>query len=399
MRVAIIGAGISGLLSAYYLLEKGYEVEILESNGAVATKASGVNAAQLSYSYVNPIGNPSLLKMLPSVLLGKNKGIRLSNFKLSTLIWAFKLLRQSDAAHFYQNRSVLLEHSLKSRELFHQLLEKTDISLKYYSKGKLQLLHTEKLVEQAEQFIEVIQGTALSQMLMDRTGAEPFFEGMKLDEDQQHFVYSDVDETADCVDFCHALLEWLQQNERFKIHYNISVKQWHTEQNKVSFTTSNGTLRTADKILLCVGSYTNTLVKPLGLSFPILPVKGYTLVYDYASSLKCSVTDHKIKVVFVPQKERLLVSGMFHIGDGRDKDIDYATVEHIHQVASQRIPELKNASYEIKAGLRPCTPNSLPILKKLRYDNLYINSGHGMYGWTLASACAHQIAEAIIKSS
>lgn len=397
MRVVIVGAGISGLLSAYYLLQKGFDVHVMESNHEVASKASGANAAQLSYSYVNPIGSPSLLNMLPDIMNGKVEGVKFMRHDFETLLWGVKLLLQSGEKSFERNRSALLNHSMNSRKLFHQLIERTDIKLKYYSKGKMQLLHTELLLKNTKDFIQELGAKGIHQLLLQEDGAKHLLGEFSLDQDQQYITYSDIDESADCVDFCYRLVEYMKLNDKFSIQFGASVKEWVKNKLEVSIVDNNDQTHHADAILLCTGAKTNQLVKSIGLKFPIYPVKGYTLVYPYKTGLECSITDHKLKLVFVPQGDQLLVSGMFHIG-GDDISVDESTVDYIHQSACKRIAELASLKYDIRLGQRPCTPNSLPIVSHTKYKNLFINSGHGMYGWTLAPSCANEVASLIAKS-
>ncbi len=395
MKIVIIGAGISGLLSAYYLLQKGHSVLILESASHVASKASGANAAQLSYSYVNPIGSPSLPKMLPAILMGRKKGFRIKKFNFRLLKWGMKLLRESTNYRFKKNRNDLLELSLQSRKLFTELKSETGISFKNYSTGKLQILDSEALKKSAEEFSQVLSSKGITLDILPRDECAKKLNNFALDDSFVSSVFSSIDETADCAAFCKSLLEYLRLNPNFTLFFDSAVKEWESKNNQISsLITKQGNRIKADAYLLCTGAQTNRLVKPLGLHFPIYPIRGYTLVYSYKSSLTCSVTDHKNKVVFVPHGDHLLVSGMFHFA-GENTTIDGDTVQHIHECATSRIKELENINYKIRCGLRPCTPSSTPIIKQTDYQNLYINSGQGMYGWTLSTACAKRTADLI----
>lgn len=395
MKVVIIGAGISGLLSAYYLLQKGHKVLVLESASHVASKASGANAAQLSYTYVNPIGSPSLPKMLPSIIMGRKKGFQIKKLNFKLMKWGLKLLRESTASRFQKNRTRLLELSLQSRELFAELKLNTGIEFKNYSTGKLQILDSEALEKSANEFSKILAIKGINLELLSRDECAKKLDGFTLDDSFVSSVFSAIDETADCAAFCKSLLEYLRKDPNFTIFFDSAVKEWKSEGGRItSLITKQGNKVKADSYLLCTGAQTNRLVKPLGLKFSIYPIRGYTLVYPYKSSLTCSVTDHKNKVVFVPHDDYLLVSGMFHFA-GQNTSIDTDTVKHIHQCAVTRLPDLKNTDYTIRCGLRPCTPSSRPIIQQTKFKNLYINSGQGMYGWTLSTACAKRTADLI----
>ncbi|MEM7616798.1 MAG: FAD-dependent oxidoreductase [Pseudomonadota bacterium] len=395
MHIIVVGAGISGLLSAYYLLQRGYQVTIIESSSDVAAKASGANASQLSYSYVNPIGSPSLKYMLPRIIFGKMPGFQIKHLTLETVIWGIKLLRQSSSSNFIRNRSQLLALSLKSRQLFGKIRNHTEINFANHSRGKLQIFHTQALEESASIFSEELKHHQLSQKLLDLNQCESLLGDFNIGKNALSASYSKIDETADCRIFCHDLLEHLKGNTQFAIHFNTQLEKWQIEDGLViGQTNADNLTHKADIYLLCTGVQTNALVQSIGLKFPIYPVKGYTLVYETDTYLPCSITDHEHKVVFVPQNGQILVSGMFYIG-GRDNSIDDDAVANIHQYAISRIPSLNYCSYEVRYGLRPCTPNSLPIIQHTKYSNLFINSGHGMYGWTLSPACAENAATLI----
>ena len=395
MHVIIIGAGISGLSSAYYLLKEGHSVEIHETARHVAARASGANAAQLSYTYMNPIGSPDLFKMLPGILLGHYPGFKINHIDREMCMWGLRLLGQSTRSKFIRNRNALLSLSLKSKALMAEMLEDTSITFKRYSSGKLQLVHTEALKEDTQQFAnELANKHNIKQQWFEAEQCEEQLPSMSiLDETTLGAIYSDADEAANCERFCNDLFAYLNAQPNFSIHFHSKVTRWSLHKQRIkSIETSDGKWHKADAVLLCTGAKTNQLTKPLGLTFPIYPVKGYTICYHHNPGLGYSVTDHANKVVFVPYgDDAVLVSGMFHL-DGYDRKANEHAISHIHTCAQARLPKLNQDSFEIRTGLRPCTPSSLPVIGQTKYNNLYINSGQGMYGWTLATACAEQVA-------
>ena len=192
-HIVIIGAGISGLISAYYLLKAGHRVEIIESEEAVASKASGANAAQLSYTYVNPMGSPGLWRILPAILMGRMPGFKLRRTDWPTMRWGLKLLSQSSAARFADNRSKLLDLSLESRRLFEELKQDTSIAFKHYSKGKIQLFNSEAAVASAKHFAKELAKFDIEQQWQSDEECQVRLAGFNIGDETLGGIYSAID--------------------------------------------------------------------------------------------------------------------------------------------------------------------------------------------------------------
>lgn len=400
MHLIIIGAGISGLLSAYYALENGAaHITILESAEHVAAQASGANAAQLSYSYVNPLGQPWVLKSLPQLTLGQNKGLRIERFDAELALWGLQFLAQCTESAFIKNRNKLLELSFGTQKLLPEILNRTGLSLHRHSRGKLHLFHTDEGFEDGKKLAAFLQSYNSKQNILGQKEAAALVPAM--DVNALPFagaLFAPDDETADCAAFCRDMADYLTRTGKVIFRFGASISNWKKNAARVEeITLGGGEHIGADAYLVCTGSGTNALLKPLRLSFPIYPIKGYTLEFnaDGAGSLPHAVTDHAQKVVFVPYGNRVLVSGMFHMA-GHNLSPDADVVEHIKACAKKRLPDLNTHDYELRIGLRPCTPDAQPIIRKAGYDNLFVNIGQGGYGWTLSASTAKRAAELLV---
>jgi D-amino-acid dehydrogenase len=402
MQITIIGGGISGLLSAWALLEdpRVQKVTLLEASSAVASQASGANAAQLSYTYVNPLGQPALFPMLSDILLGRNPGLKVLKWDAELIPWGVNLLLNSLPPAFRANRKALLKLALESRALFAKLRDKTGIGFRQHSMGKLQLYPSEAGFADARFLASELkkQDIELKLLSPDETGkfipnfnlaAKPLFGAL----------YSPIDETAGCLAFCEDLLAWLKSHRPgFSIRFGAKPESWRRNAERITelHLSDGGTVK-SDAYLVCAGASTNEVLRKVGVYLPIYPVKGYTLEFDCPPSAKlaCSITDHAQKVVFVPFEDKLLVSGMFHFA-GHEPGVPPEVADNIAIAASNRLPMLDVKRHQTRFGFRPCTPSSQPVIRPIGAENLFVNSGQGMYGWTLAAASAMKSARQIM---
>lgn len=400
-RAIVIGAGVSGVLTAYYLGRAGVNVTVIEASSGVATEASRSNGSQLSYSYVNPMGSPSLWKDLPKVLLGQDPALKIAEWSPFLLKWCLQMLFQSSATKFHNNQLKLLELSLKSQELMDKMQQDISLNLTKEKGGKLHLYHNEALFN---------KGKDLSSLLEKEYGIEQDILGpdSALDKvpDLSHLrysviggIYSPNDEMANCEDFCKELyLHMVDHMPNVQFLFNQKQMGWRYKGNRIdALVTQDGDLA-ADNYIICAGSGVNRVLRPLKVELPILPVKGYTLVTNETpNGMGCSTTLHEHKVVAVPLSSGVRVSGLFHMG-GNNHRIQDDAIKHLRGIASTILPNYKWDDAEVLEGLRPCTPSSTPIVGQLKYQNLFCNAGHGMLGWTLAHVCANKVANKVLSN-
>ncbi len=401
MKVIIFGGGVIGVISAYYLLKKGASVTLLESSSDVATKASGSNAAQLSYTYINPIGNPDIFRLIPKLILGKNENFKIKRFDPMFLAWASKLLMQSTKSQFERNRQTLLALSLRSQSLLVEMAKEMNLNFGYKKPGKLHIFEKRRSFHQLKDFSDQLKEYSIYQKIMNEKECRDFSPRFcKTIQSIAGGIFSDVDAIGECHQFTKQLLINLENNfSNFRIVFDAHVKKIVREKRVIeAVETTDGKTYQGDKFLITAGAYTNKILRPINLSLPIYPIKGYSVTVpaekpnDY---IPCSITDHSAKMVYVPLEKSIRISGLFRFNKF-DEGLTIKTVEYIKKLARQRFPDLAFNKATVKTGLRPTTPSCVPYIQRMKYENLYINAGHGMLGWTLAHASGERIAETIL---
>lgn len=400
MHVVTVGAGIIGTLSAYYLARKGAKVTVLERNSAVASEASGANASQLSFSSLYPIGNPSLIPIIPSTLVGLNAGIEFRKWLDWRLwLWNLEFLTHCTPQRYENNIRTLLELAGRSRALMNAFLKNHPIEFSYSENGKLRLYGSGAALDNAiKQYrklgMDRIEGFSV-------LSAAECLEANPLIANRQGPLAGGIlfagDCTGDSVEFCQALEEILSGSPyQVEFRYNVTVEAVKPAQarNTVAHLETDAGEITADAYLLCAGAYTPFLLKKTGTGLPVYPIKGCSIVVPYPEGkMRHSITDIDRKIVMAPLRDGLKISaGMLF--DGYNRAADSSLLDVLKTSALKVIPELNFSQGKIFWGLRPAVPSSIPVVKKaIGYDNLYVNAGHGMWGWTLSHATCERAAD------
>jgi D-amino-acid dehydrogenase len=285
-----------------------------------------------------------------------------------------------------------------SRDMLRALRAETGIVYDERSKGTLQLFRTDKLLTGAAKDIAVLRELGVSHELLDIEGcirAEPalarvrekFVGGLRLPDD----------ETGDCFKFTGALRE-LATARGVDFRYGVTIDHLHTDADCVASVVTDHGRFTADAYVVALGSYSPLLLKPIGIDLPVYPVKGYSLtipVTEPMAAPESTVMDEKYKVAITRLGDRIRVGGMAEL-DGYSTALNprrRATLEH---VVSDLYPVGGDAKTGIFwSGLRPMTPDGPPVIGRAEFKNLWINSGHGTLGWTMACGSGRVLADLV----
>lgn len=397
--IAIVGAGIIGITSAHLLARAGYRVTLLDAGPGPALATSFANGAQLSYSYADAMASPGLLAKLPQILLGRDPAFRVWTLPDRRLLcWGSRFLWHSQTAQETQNTRNILRLSLHSREVLHRTQAECDIEFDHRRSGKLHLYGSHQALEQAAVRVRQKAEWGCPQQLLDWQQCRELEPGLaRLATPMAGGVYSPLDEVGDCHQFALALLARLRARGRVTERYRCRVHRLRKSGSRITgLDTSQGPL-IADAYLLATGPDSLALARGIGLSLPIYPVKGYSITVpatDRAPDV--CITDVDNKVVFARLGDRLRVAGGADIV-GYDRELDERRIAHLLRVCRQRFPEAGDYDRILDrwTGFRPVTPSSAPIIGRAGADNLYLNLGHGMLGWTLAMGSASLLAARI----
>jgi D-amino-acid dehydrogenase len=339
--------------------------------------------------------------MLPSLLLGSKEGMKIKKWDVELVLWGLKLLYDSTAGKHKKHTLALLALALKSKDLLGQMLEEVPLAFDYEERGKLHVYTSGKELEAAQRFAHMLEGRySIKQEVLGEQACRAKAPAYCAHIDTvAGGVFSPLDALGDCQKFCEGLIAHLQKDPRFSIRYGEKIERWeHSNDTVGAMVTSKQTVIKADAFLLCTGGHTNTLLRMVGQHVPVYPIKGYSLVTpmpDVARYVPYSITDHALKMVYAPLGDTLRVSGLFHFS-GHDATIEKKAVGYMKRSIHSRLPEVSLSDAEIMVGFRPSTPSSVPIIGTKRFENLYVNTGQGMLGWTLAHASAKKAADLIV---
>ncbi|RCS25633.1 D-amino acid dehydrogenase [Phyllobacterium salinisoli] len=399
MKITILGAGVIGVTSAYYLAKAGHEVTVIDRQPAPALETSFANAGEISPGYASPWAAPGIpMKALKWLFMQHSPLILRPQVDLAMLSWLLAMLANCTSARYAVNKSRMVRLAEYSRDCLIDLRAQTGIHYDERSKGTLQLFRKQAQLDGITKDIEVLRKDGVPFEVLDPTGciaAEPGLAQVR------HLVAGGLrlphDETGDCFKFTNELAK-LAESLGVKFHFNVTIRRFKHAGNHISAVeTSEGDIA-GDRFILALGSYSPLLAKPLGLDIPVYPVKGYSItvpIVDADRAPVSTIMDETYKIAITRLGDRIRVGGMAEIS-GFSKDLPAARRKTLEQSVGSLFPgagDLATATFW--SGLRPMTPDSTPIIGATRYDNLYLNTGHGTLGWTMACGSARVVADLI----
>lgn len=403
MRVSVLGAGVAGIVTAYYLARRGHNVTVIEQADAVASGTSFANAGQLSYSFTDALARPSFLARLPSLLLNRDPGVRVrTRPNLEFLRWGLAFLRQCTRARARNNTIAVLGLAMRSSVLLDELLGEVPLEFSHRHAGKLVLLSSDAELAAAQQAAELKRRHGCSTRILTREEAleiEPALS--KVADGFMAAVYSEGDAVADARAFTAGLAQWLSHNTDARIRLGERVTSIVTSDGAVSGVRSRSGEYPADAVVVCLGCDSGELLRPLNVSVPIYPVRGYSVTLPAAAAApSTSITHLRHRIVISRIGASLRVAG-FADFVARDTCDDALRIEALLALARRFAPhaaDFDSGDRHSWGGFRPMTPDSRPLVGPTRIPGLYLNTGHGMLGWTLACATGAAVADSIGSS-
>lgn len=397
MKVLILGSGVIGVTSAYYLARAGHEVTVVDRQPEPALETSFANAGEVSPGYSSPWAGPGVPVKAVKWLLMKH-GPLVIRPKLDPVMWVWllKMLRNCTSERYAVNKSRMIPIAEYSRDSLRDL--RRDIGIRYdeRSQGTLQLFRYQAQLDGTAEDIAVLKQYGVPFEVLSREGCiavEPALSGVK-----EKFVGGlrlPQDETGDCHMFTQALARHAEAiGVRFL--FNTSIDRIITEGARVSGVATSAGMLQADAYVLALGSWSSRLVAPLGISLPVYPVKGYSItvpIKDASGAPESTVMDESYKVAITRLGDRIRVGGTAEISGYSDKlyDARRATLDHSLTDLFPRGGDLAKATFW--SGLRPMTPDGPPVIGPTHYANLHLNTGHGTLGWTMSCGSGRVLAD------
>ncbi|AVX11731.1 D-amino acid dehydrogenase [Stutzerimonas stutzeri] len=397
MRVLVLGSGVVGTASAYYLARAGFEVVVVDRQPAVAMETSFANAGQVSPGYASPWAAPGVPLKAMKWLLQRHAplAIKLTG-DIDQYLWMAQMLRNCTAARYAVNKERMVRLSEYSRDCLDELRAETGIAYEGRQLGTTQLFRTQAQLDAAAKDIAVLERSGVPYELLDRASiarVEPAL--AKVSHKLSGALRLPNDQTGDCQLFTTRLAEMARAlGVEFRFEQNI--QRLEHAGDRIAGVWIDGKLETADRYVLALGSYSPQMLEPLGIRAPVYPLKGYSLtvpISDPAMAPQSTVLDETYKVAITRFDQRIRVGGMAEIA-GHDLSLNPRRRETLEMVVGDLYPQGGDPSDAVFwTGLRPATPDGTPIIGATPYRNLFLNTGHGTLGWTMACGSGRVLAD------
>ena len=403
MKVLILGSGVIGVTSAYYLAQKGFDVTVIDRQPAVGLETSFANAGQISPGYSAPWAAPGVPLKAMKWLFQRHAPLAIKpDFSLWQLQWTMKLLRNCTAARYDINKERMVRLAEYSRDCMAKLRSETGIAYEGRTQGTLQVFRTQKQLDAEAKDIKVLSRLGVPFEHLDPDGCARVEPALALVKDQLlGGLRLPHDETGDCQLFTTNLAEKARKLG-VKFRQDVKIVRLITmgrRLNGIEISTIHGNeVLSADQYVVALGSYSRQLMQGLGLQIPVYPVKGYSLtvpVINSAAAPISTVMDETYKVAITRFDHRIRVGGMAELA-GFDLSLNPRRRETLEMVLNSLFPKGGDISKsQFWTGLRPMTPDGTPIIGKASetYGNVWLNTGHGTLGWTMACGSAQVLAD------
>lgn len=399
MRVIVLGSGVIGVASAYYLAQQGAQVTVLDRQSGPAKETSFGNAGQISPGYSTPWAAPGIPFKAVKWMFQHHAPLAINiDGSMWQLQWMAQMLKNCNPQSYAVNKERMMRVAEYSRDCLRDLREQTGINYENRSKGTLQIFRNEAQLEAVQRDIQVLKECGVDFDLLNAQQLGSVEPALAHNDHLVGGLHLPNDETGDCFLFTNALAK-LAQDMGVEFKFDQNVEKLIVEGDEIKGVMVDGAVLTADRFVLAFGSYSRDFLKPLELNLPVYPVKGYSLtipIVEPKFAPQSTVLDETYKVAITRFDQRIRVGGMaelsgFNLGLNQDRR---ATLEMVTQ---DLFPggDLKQASFW--TGLRPMTPDSTPIIGATQYKNLFLNTGHGTLGWTMACGSGKLISDLVLN--
>jgi len=404
MRVIVLGAGVVGTTAAWYLSCAGHEVTVIDRQPDAGLETSFANGGQISASHAEPWANPSTpAKVLK--WLGREDAPLLFRLRADPRQWAWALafLVECLPARSLANTKQLLALALYSRDRLAELRRDTGIEYDHRARGILQFFTDAAELERAAAkaaFMRSLGSEREVKSAAETLALEPSLAGAPIA--LAGAIYTPTDESGDACKFTQGLAK-LAGARGVEFRFGCAAQRLEMAGDRVSSvvvaSAAGGEARiSGDAYVVALGSYSPLLLRTAGIRVPVYPLKGYSITVPLGEgdvAPEASLTDESAKLVFSRLGERLRVAGTAEL-TGYDTAINNVRCEAIVRRTRELFPRLLNADRaEFWAGLRPATPSNVPLVGRTRYPNLYLDTGHGTLGWTMAAGSAQALADIV----
>ncbi len=399
MKIVVLGSGVIGVTSAWYLARAGHDVTVIDRQPGPSLETSFANAGEISPGYSSPWAAPGIpAKAIKWMFMKHAPLIIQPRPDLAKLGWMAKMLANCTTPAYQTNKRRMVRLAEYSRDCLMELRSDTGISYDERTQGTLQLFRTAKQVEAAAKDIEVLRADGVPFEVLDRDACIAAEPGLANARDKiAGGLRLPGDETGDCFKFTNSLAD-MAAALGVTFRYGISIDALESDLGRISAVRTSAGRITADAFVVALGSYSPQLVAPFGISLPVYPVKGYSItvpITDESRAPVSTVMDETHKIAITRLGDRIRVGGMAEIA-GFDLSLNpkrRATLEHSVEDLFGGAGDQSRATFW--TGLRPMTPDGTPVVGRSPVSNLFLNTGHGTLGWTMAAGSGRLLADLV----
>lgn len=403
MNVVVVGSGLLGVCSAYWLRELGAAVTVLDRAAGPGLETSYANGALLTPSMADPWNAPGVLWRLLGWIGRENSPMLLRPAALPAIVgWGLRFIRESTEKRFRANTLANVHLALYSLETLRSLRARAPIDYDQGAAGTLKVMRDPRSLEAARAMAAWLRGHGVSSRELDRAATielEPALQpvGAQL----AGSIHFPGDEHGDAFRFCEALARRAAERG-VEFRYRTAVEGLEIGGRRIRGVRSGAGVLAADVVVIAAGSCSPQLLRRVGLSLPVAPVKGYSITVPMpagVSSPVVPVLDEQLHAVVVPLDGRVRVAGTAEFA-GHDLSVPAARIANLLRLLERTYPEIARRvareSVQPWTGLRPMSADGVPIVSRTPIENLFLNTGHGHLGWTMAAGSGRALADLIL---
>lgn len=388
-----------GICAAYYLNKAGHDVTVIDRQEGPGLETSFANGGQISASHAAPWAAPSVpLQMLK--WLGRADAPLLYHFRLDwrQWVWSLRFLANCLPSRARRNTIDNMRIALYSRALMPKIREDTGIEYDHRPDGILQIYENRQDLDAGARHAKWLRELGCDNQILTPAECIALEPALAHRADQlAGGIHTASDESGDAYKFTHALAA-VCQTRGVSFHYGETIEAITADGARISAVRTKDQAFEADAYVLSLGSYSPLFLRPLGIALPVFPTKGYSVTVPVSadnSAPKISLTDQENRIVYSRLGDRLRVAGTAEFS-GYDTVLDEARARTILANAKARFPGAGDFDQaELWCGLRPLTPDGVPVVSATKYANLFLDTGHGTLGWTMCAGSGKAIADLI----
>ena len=403
-QIIIIGGGLQGLATANALLDRGEKVLVLEKNKETATAASFANAGMLTPSQSTPWNSSSDIFNILSGIGKKDSPMSISFKSMpSYFFWGLSFIVNSTSSRFERISKDIFSLAKYSKDLTEKIRNYEKFSYDESTDGTLKLFRDSERLKKSIALSDRIYGKSSTIEVLNQKEVidlEPALNRVR--KGIIGGIHYKEDEIGDAYKFCKSLEE-IVRRKGGRILVNTDIKKILLHKRRVNSVVTDRAVLEAKRVVICAGSSSTALLKKLGIRLAVRPVKGYSLTYEtigIKNPPKLSIIDESIHIAITPFANRIRVAGTAEFV-GFNEDIHPKRIDYLNSKLNEVYPNLyskvkDDEEVELWFGFRPMSADGLPFIGESKIKGLYINTGHGHLGWTLAMGSAELIADQII---